>query len=78
MSLAKVDQVESGFEDNILCRQVCPEEHTKVTLKTSCGDDRDACVDCKSVAEQMWVDSWPEKCYTKEQMLVLNQCQVTV
>ena len=49
-----------------------------MTLKTSCGDARDACVDCKKVAEQMWIDPYDDQCYTVEKMVVLNECDIEV
>ena len=55
---------------------VCPQGHKKVTLKTSCGDDRDACAECSSLVTKSWSDSYPEKCYDEVKMTVMGQCPV--
>jgi hypothetical protein len=58
----------------------CPNKHKKVSLKSTCGDPRDACVDCEAedFAERRWSDTYDNDCYDIKDLRVMGTCTVPI
>ena len=57
---------------------VCPNGHVKLRFKNTCGDARDVCGNCNTIAYQNWGYIYADKCYDKKQVTIAGKCSLTV